>query len=113
MLRVKENKYKKDISFSKQTSKTISILLKNVKDFIEANDKLIQYGSNLHDHTKYQKEKLPFLREISQPISAARLLANELIEIGETTIHKSQEIKQLAEEILDEVEQLEEKAKNG
>jgi acetate kinase len=45
MLRVKENKYKKDISFSKQTSKTISILLKNVKDFIEANDKLIQYGS--------------------------------------------------------------------
>ena len=45
MLRVKENKYKKDISFSKQTSKTISILSKNVKDFIEANDKLIQYGS--------------------------------------------------------------------
>ena len=43
-------------------------------------------------------------------------MANELIEIGETTIHKSQEIKQLAKEILDkcdEVEQLEEKAKKG
>ena len=71
---------------------------------------------NLHDHTEYQRDKAPFLRKISQPISAARLLANELIEIEETTIHNSQEIKQLAEEILvkcNEMEQLEEKAKKG
>ena len=72
---------------------------------------------HLHDHTEFQRDKEPFLRKISEPISAARLLANELKEIGETgTIHKSQEIKQLADEILAmcyEMEQLVEKAKKG
>ena len=50
-----------------------------------------------------------FLREISQPISAARLLANELTEIGETTLHKSQEIKKLGEDILQMCDEMENK----
>ena len=45
MLRVKENKYKKDVTFSKQTSKTMGTLSGNLKTFILAIDKLIRYGS--------------------------------------------------------------------
>ena len=45
MLRSKEKKCVENVTFSKQTIKTISILSKNVKEFIVANDELIQYGS--------------------------------------------------------------------